>query len=151
MTSSPPADDRGYPDRPFVGVGAVVWRGDEFLLIRRGKAPRLGDWSLPGGAQEVGETVFEAAVREIREETAIEITVTGLIDVIDSIHRDDDGRVNFHFTLIDVSAEWRAGEAKPGSDALTTAWFRLGELAGLGLWTETERIIRLSAETRIAA
>ena len=72
---------REYPDRPFVGVGVVVWRGDNVLLIQRGKPPRIGAWSLPGGAQELGETVRETAVREVREETGVEIDVTHLIDV----------------------------------------------------------------------
>ena len=100
---------REYPDRPFVGVGVVVWRGDNVLLIQRGKPPRIGAWSLPGGAQELGETVRETAVREVREETGVEIDVTHLIDVVDTITRDKDGRVRLQYTLVDFAAEWRLG------------------------------------------
>ena len=101
---------REYPDRPMVGVGVVVWRGPELLLIQRGKPPRKGAWSLPGGMQELGETVRETAVREVREETGLEIDLTHLIDVVDTITRDEDGRVRMQYTLVDFAAEWRAGE-----------------------------------------
>lgn len=136
---------RLYPDRPIVGVGIVIWRGAEVALIRRGKPPRMGSWSLPGGAQELGETVFEAARREALEETGLEVEVAGLVDVVDSIHTDGDGRVRQHYTLVDVAARWRAGEARAGDDALAVAWFRLAELPALGLWSETDRVIRAAA------
>ncbi|MEQ9361916.1 MAG: NUDIX domain-containing protein, partial [Rhodospirillales bacterium] len=93
---------REYPERPIVGIGAVVLKDDQVLLIRRGKPPRIGSLSLPGGAQRVGETVNEGALREVMEETGIEAEVLGLIDVVDSMTRDDDGRLQFHYTLIDV-------------------------------------------------
>ena len=140
--------DRNYPDRPFVGVGAVVWKDDQFLLIKRAKPPRLGEWSLPGGAQHVGETVFETAHREVMEETGLMIEVGGVVDVVDSIRRDGDGKVSFHFTLVDVVAEWRAGEPVAGDDAADAQWFSMDEIDGLGLWDETARVIRLAAEKR---
>jgi ADP-ribose pyrophosphatase YjhB (NUDIX family) len=140
--------DRDYPDRPFVGVGAVVWQGDRFLLVKRGKPPRLGEWSLPGGAQHVGETVAETARREVMEEAGLDIDVGGLIDVVDSIRRDGGGNVSFHFTLIDVTAEWLSGEPVAGDDAADAKWFSMSDLDGLGLWDETERVIRLSAGQR---
>ena len=87
------SDLRTYPDRPVVGVGAVVWRDDRFLLVRRGKPPNQGQWSLPGGAQQLGETVFEAARREVMEETALDVEVLGLVDVVDGIKADNEGRV----------------------------------------------------------
>ena len=139
---------REYPDRPFVGVGVVVWRGDEVLLIQRGKPPRLGAWSLPGGAQELGETVRETAVREVLEETNIEIEVTHLIDVVDGITRDEDGRVRMHYTLVDFAAEWRAGEPVAGSDAIGAQWIHPDDLGPLRLWKETLRIIEMSAAYR---
>lgn len=136
--------DRSYPDRPIVGVGAVVWRDEKVLLVRRANPPRLGQWSLPGGAQELAETVFDAARREVLEETGVEIDVIGLVDVVDSIERDENGAVRYHFTLVDVAARWRNGEPKAAADAADAAWFSLDEIMGLGLSPDTERIIRLS-------
>jgi ADP-ribose pyrophosphatase YjhB (NUDIX family) len=133
---------REYPDRPIVGIGVVVLRGDQVLLVRRGKPPNQGRWSLPGGGQELGETYREAACREVREEAAIDVDVRGLIDVVDSITRDDSGRVRFHYTLVDVLALWRAGEVRAGGDAAEARWFELTQLADLGLWSETLRVIR---------
>jgi ADP-ribose pyrophosphatase YjhB (NUDIX family) len=133
---------REYPDHPIVGVGVVVLQGDRVLLVRRGQAPNVGRWSLPGGGQELGETYRAAAEREVREETAVEIEVRGLIDVVDSITRDSDGRIRFHYVLVDVLAAWRAGEARAGGDAAEARWFALDDLGGLGLWSETLRVIR---------
>lgn len=139
---------REYPDRPFVGVGVVVWRGDELLLIQRGKAPRYGSWSLPGGRQKLGETVREAALREIKEETNLDVDITSLIDVVDSLTHDDDGKVRFHYTLVDFTAEWRDGTAVAGSDAAGVRWVRADDLDRYELWTETIRIIEMSAAQR---
>lgn len=141
---------RAYPDRPVVGVGAVVWRGERVLLIRRAKPPRAGEWSLPGGAQELGEGVLDAARREVREETGLELARVELLTVVDSIGRDEDGRIRWHYTLVDVWAEAAEGEARPGSDAAEVGWFALDELEGLGLWSETLRVVRLAAERRAA-
>lgn len=137
---------RLYPDRPFVGVGAVVLNGGRVLLARRGNPPRAGDWSLPGGAQMIGETVFEAACREVREETGLDVEVLGVVDVVDSITRDADGRVRYHYTLVDVVAEAAGDAATAGDDAAAVGWFSLDDLAGMKLWSETERIIRLGYE-----
>jgi len=139
---------REYPERPIVGVGVVVWRGDRFLLIQRGKPPRRGAWSLPGGAQELGETVRETAAREIKEETGVDIEVKGLIDVFDTISRDDEGRIRLQYTLIDFTAEWRGGEPVAGDDAMGVRWVGLDEIDGYRLWKETARAIRMSAASR---
>ena len=138
--------DRLYPDRPIVGVGVVVFRGDEVLLIRRAKEPVSDRWSIPGGAQEIGETVREAALREIAEETGVEIEIVGLIDVVDGITRDAEGRAKFHYTLVDFAAVWIAGEAQAGSDAAATRWVGHRALAGIPLWDETRRIIARAVE-----
>lgn len=139
---------REYPTSPLIGVGAVIWREDRVLLIRRGKPPRENEWSLPGGRQELGETVAEAARREAREETGLAITVRDVVAVVDLIDRDADGRVQFHYTLIDVLAEWQSGEAVAADDAAEVAWVALDELPRYSLWSETERVIRLADERR---
>ena len=107
-----------FPDRPVVGVGAVVWRGDRVLLIRRGKPPRAGQWSLPGGAQQLGETLLEAMTREVREETGLIVEGIQLLTTVDLIEREPDGRVRYHYTLVDFTAEAPVGEAVPGDDAM---------------------------------
>ena len=129
-----------------MGVGAVVFRDDRVLLIKRGKPPRMGDWSLPGGMQEIGETVFEAAAREVREETGVMISDIALIDVVDSITRDDDARVQFHYTLVDVVAKWRSGEPAGGSDAMHAEFMSFDEVSKIVLWRETHRIIAKARE-----
>ncbi|MFQ5467227.1 MAG: NUDIX hydrolase [Kiloniellaceae bacterium] len=134
--------------RPLVGVGVVVFKGDRVLLVRRGKAPREGTWSLPGGRQRLGETVREAARREVREEAGIEILVAGLLDVVDSLTRDSTGGIAYHYTLVDFAAEWRAGEAVAGDDAAALAWADPADLASYDLWHETLRIIRLAEKRR---
>jgi ADP-ribose pyrophosphatase YjhB (NUDIX family) len=133
--------NREYPDRPLVGIGVVVFRADKVLLIRRGKPPRLGQWSLPGGLQELGETVWQAAEREVREECGIAIAPLGIIDIVDAITPDDGGRVRFHYTLVEVLAEWRSGEPVAGDDAMDVAWFDPGEVGKLGMWEQTTRIV----------
>ncbi|MDP6804967.1 MAG: NUDIX hydrolase [Rhodospirillales bacterium] len=141
--------EREYPSRPFVGVGVVVWRGDSVLLVRRGRPPNQGGWSLPGGAQEVGETVFEAARREVIEETGLVVEVLGLADVVDMIRRDDEGRVRYHYTLVDVLAESATGDAVAGGDVDAVAWMRLGDVDRLDIWSETKRVIRRAHRLRV--
>jgi ADP-ribose pyrophosphatase YjhB (NUDIX family) len=141
-------DKRVYLDYPFVGVGIVVWKADKFLLIQRGKPPRMGQWSIPGGRQELGETVEQAAIREIKEETNLSVQITDFLGVIDSIQKDKDGYIKFHATLVDFSAEWIKGKAAAGSDAMAVRWYLLEELDSLDLWSETTRIIRKSAKLR---
>jgi len=140
--------NREYPDRPWVGVGIVVWREDKVLLVRRAKAPRLGEWSIPGGAQSLGETVFEAAVREVREEAGIDVRPIGIVTVVDSIISDDEQRKQFHYTLVEISAEWAAGEAVAGDDADAVRWATVDEAATLVKWDETLRIIAEAARLR---
>ena len=141
---------REYPDRPWVGVGVIVWRGDRVLMIRRGKAPRLGQWSLPGGAQSVGETVFETAVREVREETGLAVEPTGIVTVVDAITPDADGRVHFHYTLVEVAAECAGGDPVCADDALEACWATPDEAGELTEWDETRRVIQLAAAQRSA-
>jgi 8-oxo-dGTP diphosphatase len=139
---------REYPTRPIVGIGVVVWHDDRVLLVRRSKAPRRGRWSLPGGAQQLGETVAEAARREVREEVDLEVKLGEIIATVDLIERDPDQRVRYHYTLIDFTAEAASPVLRPGSDAADARWFELAEIETLGLWSETVRIIKLARERR---
>lgn len=139
---------RDYPEHPRVGVGAIVWRGDQLLLIRRGQPPRAGEWSIPGGGQELGETVAEAATREVFEETGIEIAITDVVTVVDMIEHDTEGRVRYHYVLVDVNAEWVSSEPEAATDAVDMCWSSLEQLETLGLWSETRRVIELAARRR---
>ena len=139
---------REYPEYPMVGVGVVVWKAETVLMIRRGKPPRVGTWSLPGGRQELGETTREAGVREVLEETGLCVEIKGLIDVVDSISRDSNGRVRMQYTLVDYWAEWISGEAVAGTDADDARWVHPDDLPAYKLWDETLRVIDLSAKVR---
>jgi 8-oxo-dGTP diphosphatase len=117
------------------------------LLIRRGRAPRLGEWSLPGGAQDLGETIEAAARREIMEEAGLELGPLLLLDVVDFIERDPDGRPRFHYTLVDFAGRVRdPARARAGDDAAELGWFDATAVERLSLWTETRRIVRLALE-----
>lgn len=139
---------RRYPARPLVGIGVVVWHEDRVLLVRRNKPPRRGHWSLPGGAQQLGETVAEAARREVMEEVGLEVELGAIVATVDLIERDPDQRVRYHYTLIDFVAEAASAMLRPGSDAAEAAWFTVAEAETLGLWSETVRIIKLAREQR---
>jgi ADP-ribose pyrophosphatase YjhB (NUDIX family) len=139
---------REYPTRPIVGVGVVVWHGDRVLLVQRGKPPRAGHWSLPGGAQQLGETVAQAARREVMEEVGLEIALGDIVATVDLIERDPDDRVRYHYTLVDFVAEAPNAALRPGSDAAAARWFSVAETELLGLWSETARVIKLARERR---
>ena len=138
--------DRRYPTRPIVGVGAVVMDSDMVLMIKRGKPPRQGSWSLPGGAQELGETIREAARREVREETGLQIEIFGLIDVVDSVRSDADDKIEYHYTLIDLAGYSVGGTLMAGGDAQDCRWFTRTEINAMDIWSETKRIISLAGD-----
>ena len=140
--------NRQYPARPIVGVGVVVWHCDRVLLVRRGKAPRSGQWSLPGGAQQLGETVAEAARREVKEEVGLDVALGDIVATVDLIERDPQDRVRYHYTLVDFVAEAASAALRPGSDAADARWFTITETEALGLWSETIRVIKLAGERR---
>jgi 8-oxo-dGTP diphosphatase len=126
------------PEGPTAGAGAIVWRGDEVLLIKRGKAPRLGEWSIPGGRIEPGETAEAAAIREVLEETGCTIVILDLCDVVDAI---GEGR---HMVLFDFTARWVSGEPVAGDDAAEARFIAFHEISALGMWSETLQVIALS-------
>lgn len=139
-------EPRTYPTRPFVGVGVVILKDDHVLLIRRGKPPRKGEWSLPGGSQNIGETVRDTARREAMEETGVTIDEPVLIDVIDAIIPDAEGRVEFHYTLIDFVARWRSGTPAAGDDADHVEWIPLSAIEDLEIWETTKKIVARAAD-----
>ena len=126
-------ESRKYPDRPIIGVGVCLLAEDSILLVKRANPPLVGAWSLPGGTQKLGETVKECGVREIKEETGLDIVITETIDVIDSIHVDNDEAILYHFTLIDYMGKVMSGKLAPGDDALDVLVQLLGVLAILGV------------------
>ena len=140
--------DRTYPDRPWVGVGVIVFRGAEILLVRRAKPPNQGQWSLPGGGQDIGETVFEAARREVAEEAGISVQPVEVLTTVDSVHRDDAGRVKFHYTLVEVLALWEDGDIRAGDDAEAVCWADAQAATELVTWSETRRVIGLAEAWR---
>lgn len=111
-----------------MGVGAVVVRGDRALIIKRGHEPRKGEWSLPGGLLELGESLTDAVRREIREETGLEVALGPVIETFDRVHHDEHGRIRYHFVIVDYVCWSDAGDAVPGSDAEAVAWARVDEL-----------------------
>ena len=137
---------REYPKRPLVGVGVVILGSQGVVMIQRGKPPRAGSWSLPGGAQKLGETVNAAARREAKEETGLDVEVIGLVDVVDSIRPDETGAIQFHYTLVDMVARVVGGELTAGGDAMDAKWVTLDTLGGMELWSETVRVIELAVE-----
>ncbi|HVZ09213.1 NUDIX hydrolase [Rhodopila sp.] len=136
--------DREYPHRPFVGIGIVVIKGDHVLLCQRGKPPNLGSWTLPGGAQELGETAEEAARRELREECGLDVGTLYFCANVDVIRRDPDGRVRFHYTILDFAARWVAGDPVAGSDVSAALWAPMDALEPYGLWSEAVRVIGIA-------
>lgn len=135
---------REYPPQPLIGLGAIVWKDGKVLMVQRGRPPRQGIWSLPGGLQLLGETVADGIRREIREETGVEIELLGLVEVVDSVQQDPAGQVLYHFTIIDYAARWRSGIAVAGDDAAAVAWMDPAEMHTFDTWGETARVIEKS-------
>ena len=133
---------RRYPSHPLVGVGAVVLDGDKVLLVRRAAPPGKGKWGIPGGLVELGETIGEAAVRELYEETGVKGKPVGVIDVEEYIERDQNGRVVYHYVIIDVLVE-PLGEVslEARSDALEARFYGIEEALGLELTSSTRRFL----------
>jgi ADP-ribose pyrophosphatase YjhB (NUDIX family) len=136
--------DREYPSRPWIGIGIVVIKGDQVLLCRRGKPPSVGSWTLPGGAQDVGETCEAAARRELLEETGLTVGELHFCAHVDTIRRDETGRIRFHYTILDFAAHWTEGEPIAGSDVSEVEWAPLDALEPYDLWSEAHRIIAIA-------
>jgi ADP-ribose pyrophosphatase YjhB (NUDIX family) len=121
---------REYPDRPIVGVGAVIVRGDEVVLVRRGNEPNRGAWSLPGGMVELGEKLRQAAEREAREETGLEVEAGEVLEVFDSIMPDASGKTQYHYVLVDFLCRVKAGQLRAAGDASDARWVKCADLPG---------------------
>ncbi|MGQ9616809.1 MAG: NUDIX hydrolase [Spirochaetota bacterium] len=131
---------RKYPTSPIIGVGAAVFKEDEVLLVRRGKPPLYGRWSLPGGVVHPDEDMKSALKREIKEECGIDVEVYDLIDIFEYIEQDKDKRVRYHYIVFDFRAEQSGGILKPASDVLEVRWVSLSRLEEYEL---TDKVIEV--------
>ncbi len=130
-----------YPDEPRLAVGGVVIKDDRVLLVRRGKPPAFGEWAIPGGSVELGESLKQAVERELCEETGITVRAGEICHTFEAVKRDDDGRVRFHYVIIDLMAEYLSGEPAPASDATEAAWLTLVELKDRNINTTTLELL----------
>jgi len=139
---------RHYPEQPLVGVGAVVFRGDEVLLVRRGQEPALGSWSLPGGLVELGETLEAAIVRELAEETGLAVSILGVAAVLERVFGDATGQIAYHYVLVDFLCEYEGGELQAGSDSTAARFVPLAHLPQYEMPDFTVAVIRRAWEQR---
>lgn len=134
--------NRSYPSAPMVGVGVITFNSErKVLLVKRGNEPGKGLWSLPGGMVELGERVREAGIREVKEECNIDIESEDVISVVDLILEDSDGKVKYHYILIDYLAKYIGGELKPQSDVTDAGWFSQAEIAELDVPEVTREVL----------
>ena len=132
----------GYPNQPVVAVGAIVFRNNRVLLVRRGQAPSQDLWAIPGGRVELGETLQEAAEREILEETGITIRALDPVYTFDYIERDGSARPRFHYVIVDLQADFVGGETRAGDDAAEVRWAAAEDLANLKVSSKTVRLLK---------
>lgn len=138
-------DTRIYPPRPIVGVGGIIFDGDRVLLGLRGKEPGMGKWSIPGGAVRLGETLENALVREIEEEVGIKVKVEQIVAVLDRIIKDKEGKIAFHYILVDfLCVPLFKCDPRPGSDLLDCRYVPISELVNYTLTRGTDRVIKHS-------
>lgn len=135
-------EGRQYPDRPFVGVGAVIVDGDRVVLVRRGSEPLAGQWSLPGGAVETGETLEGCVAREMVEETGLHVEVGPVVEVFDRITRDEEGRVQYHYVLVDYLCWPAGGTLQAGSDVDAAVWATISALGEYHLAAKATAVIQ---------
>ncbi|HEX3745676.1 MAG TPA: NUDIX hydrolase [Bryobacteraceae bacterium] len=134
-------DDRRYPKRPIVGIGALIFQRDRILMAQRGKQPLQGWWSLPGGALEVGESLADGIRREVREETGLDVHPVGVLEIFERIMRDASGAPEYHYVLIDYVCRIVGGELCAGDDACEVEWVRRRDLPELHITEGTLAVI----------
>jgi 8-oxo-dGTP diphosphatase len=134
-------DDRRYPERPILAVGGVVIHDSRVLLIRRGRPPLEGRWSIPGGILEIGETIAEGVARELKEETAIRVRVMKLLEIYEKVLRDERSRARYHFVILDYLCEFVEGTATAGGDVREILWAEKQQLASLALTAAASQVI----------
>lgn len=122
---------REYPNRPLVGVGVIIIRDEKILLVKRGQEPNKDMWSIPGGLIKLGEKAEEAAIREVKEETGLDVVLKGLAGIFNVIIKDEVGKIRYHYVIIDYFGEVVNGNLRHGSDVTDVGWFNLEELKGL--------------------
>ncbi len=149
MSTAP--DARAYPDRPFLAVSAAIIRDGRVLVARRARGPALGVWTMPGGVVEAGETLLEALVREIQEETGLTIEPVALAGHREVLVRDDDRRVSRHFVILCFAARWIAGEPQLNEELAEARWLTPAELAGLNTTEGLAEIVASAFERMEAA
>jgi ADP-ribose pyrophosphatase YjhB (NUDIX family) len=140
---------RTYPTRPYLAVSAAIFRDSRVLIVRRGRAPARGLYTLPGGGVELGETLEQAVVREVREETGLAVTPLALVGFREAIGRDAAGRIERHFVILPFAARWIAGEIALNEELAEAQWRRPDELGGLKTTDGLAEIVAAAAE-RIA-
>ncbi|MGD0498345.1 MAG: NUDIX hydrolase [Bryobacteraceae bacterium] len=146
--SSGGGDDRRYPQRPLVGVGAILLQRDRVLMVLRGKQPLEGWWSLPGGLLEIGESLADAVRREVREETGLEVRPAGVVEIFERIMRDPQGVPEYHFVLVDYLCHVVGGEVRAASDARAVEWVRRRDLPKLRITEGTLAVIEKAFRER---
>lgn len=147
IRTEPEAVKREYPDRPIVGVGGVVVQNGRVVLVRRAKAPRKGEWSIPGGMLELGETLRDGVAREIEEETGLKVKSEEVLDVFDSIVIDADGKTQYHYVLVDYLCSVIEGDLRAASDVSEARWATLEEVLSLVKREMTVGVIRKGLDT----
>ena len=130
-----------YPDSPKVGVGALVFHKNQVLLIKRGKSPSKGMWTVPGGKLELGESLQEAAEREVFEETGLTVKAGNPLYIFDMVAKDDGGRIKYHYVIVDLEARYIKGQPIAGDDAADARWVRYTELESLGVGDKTLELL----------
>ena len=141
MNSNSIQQKNSYPDAPKVAVGAVVFKNGHVLLVRRGQWPAKGVWAIPGGSVNLGETLQAAAERELLEETGVRVRAREVVYTFESIVRDDDGKIRFHYVIIDFVADYLGGDPHPGDDALEARWFSPQEIRQTDVSKTTRRLL----------